>query len=96
MHELERRLAAMTPTQRGERRAQQAAERAAAYAEAVADWQAVCDRLAGNAPALAALGIHKPLDPASWLACAHCLEGADGDCAGWPCETFTAIKQASV
>jgi hypothetical protein len=93
MREHECRLAAMTPQERAERRARQDAERAAAYAEALADWQAVYDRLAGNAPALAALGIHRPMGTANWLSCAHCREG-DSDPVEWPCETFTAIKGA--
>jgi hypothetical protein len=95
MREHERRLAAMTPEQRAERRARQDAERAAAYAEALAGWQAVCDRLTGNASALAALRIHKPSNSSGWISCAHCQEGADGDPVEWECETFTAIRGAT-
>lgn len=94
MREHERRIAAMTPQQRAERQARQDAERAAALAAAATDWEAVCDRLAGNAPALAALAIHKPSSWAGWLSCAHCREGDESDPVEWPCETFTAIKEA--
>lgn len=95
MREHERRLAAMTPEQRAERQAQRDAERAAALAAAAADWQAVCDRLAGNAPALAALAIHKPVDGASYpVQCAHPVDGWEAEPDEWPCEAFTAIKDA--
>lgn len=94
MREHERRLAAMTPEQRAERQRQQDARRAERLAEAVADWQAVRDRLAGNAPALAALEIHRPTDtgPFAGIVCAQSGESDDPD--EWPCETFTAIKEA--
>jgi len=93
MREHERRRTAMTP-ERAERRARQDAERAAALAAAVVDWQAVCDRLASNAPALAVLAIHKPANSYGWRSCAHCREGDECDLVGWPCETFTAVKDA--
>jgi hypothetical protein len=94
MREHDRRLAAMTPEERAERRARQDAERAVALASAVADWRVVRDRLAGNGPALAALKIHRPADSGSFagVVCAQ-REGSD-DPDEWPCETFTAIKEA--
>lgn len=72
-------------------------ERAEQLAAAQADWQSVCDRLAGNAPVLAALKIHRPVDtgPFTGIACASCREGSAGDPVEWRmCETFTAIKEA--
>jgi len=94
IREHERRMAAMTPQQRAERQARQDAERAAALAKALVDWQVLYNRLAGNAPALAALRIHKPSNEAGWLSCTHCREGDECDPVEWPCDTFTAIKEA--
>lgn len=94
MREHERRVAAMTPQERAERQARRDAERAAALAKALIDWQILYNRLAGNVPALAALRIHKPSNAAAWLSCAHCREGDECDLVEWPCETFTAIKEA--
>ncbi len=95
MRESERRQAAMTPAQRAEANRKREQERADQLAQAQADWKAVCERLAGNAPALAVLKVHHPVQGVmGWAECAHPVDGWEANPEAWPCETFTAIKEA--
>lgn len=96
MREHERRLAAMTPEEHAEAAQRRERERAERASEAQADWQAVRERLAGDTVAVAVLGLHRPQDTGTfaWTTCAHCQDGADGDPAEWPCDTFTAVREA--
>lgn len=64
--------------------------------EALDDWQATRDRLAGNAPALAVLDLCKPYDY-DGPACSHCRERMPGDGevpVAWPCEVYEAVRDA--
>lgn len=81
----------------GRRRAEDEAREARdreLLAEARAGWEAARERLAGNAPALAVLDIHRP--HLSWLgivACTACRESVYGEAeaAPWACATYLAV-----
>lgn len=69
------------------------AEREAQLAEAEADWTALRDQLAANLPALAALELHQPYTY-HWICCATCNDNDEP--ADWPCDTYKAIKAATL
>ena len=83
---------ALTPQQQAAIQAEREREAAANLADAQADWRATCDRLTGNAPALAALAVHHPEAGDYGPACA--LWESDEYDTDWPCSTYTAIKEA--
>ena len=63
---------------------------------ATAGWEAARERLAGNAPALAVLDIHRP--HLSWLgalACTHCREDGyeEAEPVPWTCATYRAVTE---
>lgn len=91
---------AFTPEGRAElarRRAEDEAARARnleLLTAATDEWQAARERLAGNAPALAVLDIHRPHH--TWLgviACVHCREDGyeEAEPVPWTCATYRAV-----
>jgi hypothetical protein len=84
----------LSPEEKARIQAERDAEAAAKYAEAEADWQATCLRLADNPQAAAALVIHQPERHVNEVHCAHPVDGAEAECEDWPCGTYTAIKEA--
>lgn len=64
---------------------------------ALVDWECTRILLAGNLPALAALGVHQPQRGYEGAVCSECLsnENYEATAAAWPCGTYTAVKGAS-
>lgn len=91
---------AFTPEGQAElarRRAEDEAARARNFERLTAarlEWEAARERLAGNAPALAVLGIHRPyLSWAGEVACTHCREDGCDEAVPvpWACATYRAV-----
>jgi hypothetical protein len=80
-----------------QQRAQRRREIAAAYEEAAADYNATCASLEGNTAALAALGVHLPVEGDTRVVCSECCESDLDDTVpvAWPCGTYTAIREAT-
>lgn len=64
---------------------------------AIAGWQALSDRFAGNPVAAAALRLHQPQAGHQHVVCIECLEEDydSGTPAPWPCRTFEAMEDAA-
>lgn len=76
-----------------QQRAAWEAKRKAEHATAVADWRELRTRYAHSPAVLAVLDIHRP-DPDGALECTHAVSGYEADAEDWPCETYTAIRDA--
>lgn len=65
-------------------------------AAARTEWEAARDRLAGNAAALAVLGIHQPAEGYARPVCGHCREPYydDTEPVTWACPTYLAVTEA--
>ncbi len=71
-----------------------AAQRAKQLAANTADWQATRDRYANVPVVLAVLDIHRPDPELSGQCCTHPVSGYEAEPEDWPCDTYTAIKDA--
>lgn len=59
-----------------------------------AEWESLRDR--SSVPVVAVLAIHRPFLGDGYVGCTGCPDRDDsGRNAGWPCETYAAIKEAS-